>query len=101
VPSRIEDLFLNTENELSANGIYGVNFYTLGVRHTVIVDDWLPLRESNGNTYTMFAGIGPDAALWVPILEKAFAKYQGNYQHIVGGDARWAVRTLTGAPYDL
>lgn len=102
VPSRVDKLFLNTVNELSPNGIYGVNFYTLGVPHTVIVDDWLPLRENwDGSNSTMFAGIGPDSALWVPILEKAFAKYQGNYEHIVGGDPRWAVRTLTGAPYDI
>jgi hypothetical protein len=49
-PSRIEKLFLNNENELSVNGIYGINFYTLGVPHTVIVDDWLPLRTSNGQS---------------------------------------------------
>ena len=67
----------------------------------MIVDDLLPLRENNGESETLFAGIGPDSALWVPILEKAFAKYQGNYAHIVGGDPRWAVRTLTGAPYDM
>lgn len=76
VPGRVEKLFLNTENELNRSGVYGVNFYTLGVPHTVIVDDFLPLMEDrNSNTQTLFAGIGPDSALWVPILEKAFAKY--------------------------
>ena len=46
VPERIERIFLNNKNEASPNGIYGVNLYTLGVPHTVIVDDWLPLRET-------------------------------------------------------
>jgi len=64
----------------------------------VIVDDFLPVI--NGSR-TVFSKLGPDSALWVPILEKAFAKYQGNYENIVGGDPRWAVRTLTGAPYDI
>lgn len=43
-PGRIESMFLNTKNELSSNGIYGVNIYTLGMPHTVIVDDYLPLQ---------------------------------------------------------
>ena len=43
VPGRIERIFLNNKNEASPNGIYGVNLYSLGVPHTVIVDDWLPL----------------------------------------------------------
>lgn len=45
VPGRIERIFVNPDNELSANGIYAVNFYTLGVPHTVIVDDYLPVTE--------------------------------------------------------
>ena len=33
------------------------------------------------------------------ILEKAFAKFHGNYSHTVLGDPRWGVRTLLGAPH--
>ena len=40
-PKRLEKIFLN--HEMSQNGIYGVNLFTLGVKHTVIVDDFLPL----------------------------------------------------------
>ena len=39
--------------------------------------------------------------MWTAVLEKAFAKYHGNYKHIVGGDPGYAVRTMTGAPTDL
>jgi len=39
--------------------------------------------------------------MWTAVLEKAFAKYHGNYKHIVGGDPGFAVRTMTGAPVDL
>ena len=93
---RMESVFLN--NEVSANGIYGVNFYTLGVPHTVIVDDYLPLlKEGDGNT-TNGAKVGTDGSLWPTILEKAFAKYHGNYSHMVGGDPQMAVKTLYGAP---
>ena len=82
---RLEKVFLNTE--ASANGIYAVDFYTLGVPHTVIVDDFLPVSNfgDGSETTTRLAAIGKDGSLWGPILEKAFAKYHGNYLHTVGG----------------
>lgn len=40
-PKRLEQVFLNEET--SKIGMYGVNLYTLGVKHTVIVDDFVPL----------------------------------------------------------
>lgn len=94
---RMESVFLN--DEASANGIYGVNFYTLGVPHTVIVDDYLPLLKADDGTLTTNgAKVGTDGSLWPTILEKAFAKYHGNYVHMVGGDPQMAVKTLYGAP---
>ena len=76
--------------------------YTLGVPHTVFVDDWLPLQEDfwNGGFQTFFAHMGDDSALWMPLLEKAFAKYYGNYERIAGGNPMKAVRALNGSPFD-
>ena len=92
-------MFLNKGNTLSKNGIYGVNLWSLGVPHTVIVDDWLPLKaSSDGTPSTMFAKVADDGSLWAPLLEKAFAKYQGNYEHIRSGDSKIAFKTLVGAP---
>ena len=101
VPGRLETIFLNNENRLSPNGIYGVNIYSLGVPHTVIVDDWLPLRHNGIELMTLFAQVGNDHSIWGPILEKVFAKYYGNYSHLVGGNPVSSVKTLTGAPYEL
>ena len=100
---RLERIFLNVNGETNKNGIYAVNLYTLGVPHTVIVDDWLPLQEvtqeDGSKAYeTLFAHITEDQSMWNVILEKAFAKLAGNYQHLVSGDPREATRTLTGAP---
>ena len=99
-PGRLENTFLNNDNALNAAGIYGVNFFTLGVPHTVIVDDWLPtIQNGDGSFDTMSAKVGHDAPLWGPILEKAFAKYHGNYEHNMGGgDPKVAVTTLLGGP---
>lgn len=44
-PGRIKRMFLNTENKLNDAGIYAVNLYALGVQHTVIVDDMLPMQN--------------------------------------------------------
>ena len=44
------------------------------------------------------AGIGTDGSLWGPILEKAFAKYHGNYSHTESGFSGTALKTLYGAP---
>lgn len=102
IPGSVEKMFLNPSNQLSPNGIYGVNFYSLGVPLTVIVDDYLPLSmDSEGKKTTLFAGLGDDSSLWVPIMEKAFAKLHGNYSHIVGGDARVAARTMNNSPFDI
>ena len=101
VPGRMENVFLNNGNCLSEQGIYGVNIYTLGVPHTIIVDDYLPLREVWNGWSTLFAHIGDDNSLWGPILEKAMAKFHGNYNHLEGGNPVYSVRTLTGAPYEM
>ena len=97
-PGRVEKIFLNANNEISKNGIYAVQFYTLGVPHTVVVDDYLPLQSWGGKLATIYASPSADKAIFGPILEKAFAKYHGNYSHIVGGDARLALKTMYGAP---
>lgn len=97
-PGRMEKVFLNSHSPLNYVGIYGVTLWSLGVPHSVIVDDYLPLRHQGDKLVTMFANPGDDGSLWTTILEKAFAKYHGNYVHIEGGDSGYAVRTLTGAP---
>jgi calpain-15 len=99
-PGRIESIFHNDDNAVNANGIYALDFYTLGIKHTVIVDDWLPLSDAwSWEITTLFAHVGADKGIWALILEKAFAKYHGNYQHIIGGNPVYSARTLSGAPY--
>jgi len=67
--------------------------YQLGVPKTFIIDDFLPIRTGGriGSFETIFAGIGSDNSIWVPLLEKAFAKMYGNYAHIEGGSSSLAI----------
>ena len=97
----MEKVFLNNVSPLNSQGIYGVNFYALGMPHTVIVDDYLPLIQNMDGTYrTIYANIGTDNSLWGAIIEKAFSKYHGNYGHIVGGWPGTAVNTMLGGPFE-
>ena len=78
-----------------------MNFWALGVPSTIFIDDYLPLRKigKDGAAYqTFFAKSPNDGAMWPLLLEKAFAKYHGNYLHIELGNPSKAVMALTGAP---
>ena len=85
---------------MNVNGIYGVNIYVLGVPHTVIVDDYIPLQRylDEAPYETLFSLVGEDQSMWGVILEKAFAKFHGNYEHLTAGDPRAAARSLNGSP---
>jgi calpain-15 len=96
-PGRIESAFLN--KTLSQAGVYGVQMYALGVPVTVMVDDYLPLVGSSGSR-TRYSKVGGDGSLWGPIMEKAFAKFHGNYARIVAGDPVAGVSTMNGSPYE-
>ena len=100
VPQRLERIFLNDPGSMNKNGIYAVNIYTLGVPHTIVVDDYLPLQQywENAQYETLFSLVGEDTSMWGVILEKVFAKYHGNYEHLTAGDPRAAARSLMGSP---
>ena len=67
----------------------------------MVIDDFLPLQESSdGSKTTVFTKVGDDNSLWGVLIEKAFAKYWGNYVHIAGGDPSMAVRTVLGTPWE-
>jgi len=52
----------------------------------------------NGILKPLSANPSLNGAWWMPLLEKAYAKLDQNYQRIVGGFGIEGLRTLTGAP---
>lgn len=97
VPQRVENLFVN--DAVNDEGIYALQFYTLGHPHHVVIDDYLPSQPSGSGYRTIYANLGFDNSLWGAFLEKAFAKYMGNYLHIEGGWMRMGAHYLNGSPY--
>lgn len=77
-------------------GIFAVNAYVRGKPTIITVDDYLP--ESGGTP--IFANVGWDGAIWAPVLEKAWAKVNGNYEKIELGWAYESMRFMSGCHVD-
>ena len=80
VDSRLESAFVT--KEVNSAGLYAFNVYVRGIPSIVVVDDYVPTTKSGD---LAFAKIGSDGALWTPLLEKAWAKTNGNFDQITGG----------------
>lgn len=91
---RVQNTFVNTET--NDKGIYAINLYRLGVPNTVVIDDYLALMD--GTNRTIYTQLSQDNGLWGPLIEKAFAKFHGNFLHLHGGWPSEAVETLNGSP---
>jgi hypothetical protein len=68
------------------DGTYAVRFEKDGASVYVRVDNDLPIWP--GKTTPVYAGLGPEGAMWVAIVENAFAFFRrnlGTYESIHGG----------------
>ncbi|RXW23953.1 hypothetical protein EST38_g1919 [Candolleomyces aberdarensis] len=118
IPGLIEKICVARDEQV---GIYGFIFYGDKGWSSVIVDDMLYTqipkfeeldRESkavyhedkqkyeniarkNGASL-LFAKSGSQEETWVALIEKAYAKFYGNYAHLEGGWTREAIEDLTG-----
>jgi hypothetical protein len=91
-PERLQKVFTNTE--YSSNGIFEVNLFLRGEQVKVSVDDRLPTEDNS--LYN--SKKSPNGAYWLPILEKAMAKFYVNYSNLNGGDMEESLIALTGMP---
>lgn len=75
-------------------GFYVLRFFKDSTVIYVIIDDTLPANKKDNNL--VFAHCKDNNILWVPIIEKAYAKLHGNYKALIGGFAHYALGDLTG-----
>lgn len=98
---RFKEIFVLKEaNEI---GLYAFNVYVRGRPYIIVIDDYIPFMNGGTSTESMpvFANIGIDGALWGPLIEKVWAKINGNYEHTAAGWQHEALRIFSGAPsYD-
>ena len=95
----VDNLFVTKDTTYT--GMYAVRLYKNAQWETVVLDDYFPaLKDSvpqgNGNGAAFAHSTGMDE-LWVPLIEKACAKYYGSYGELEQGFVHHALTDLTGA----
>lgn len=95
-PERITRIIWN--DEYNDKGAFRFYFWIKNGWYGVNVDDRLP-SEAKGAYFRPWATRpSTQGAWWMPLLEKAFAKLDQNYDRIIAGWGQEALRTLTGMP---
>lgn len=89
-PERVHKLF--SVQEKTEEGIYSVKMNKNGIPVEVVVDDLVPFMQSNPLALTSSGN-----ELWVPLIEKAYAKMYGDYFDSRNVDTLNVIRDITGA----
>ena len=95
-PNRIYKVM--EDSEYNDAGIFRFKFWVENKWIPINVDDRLPAR-SWGSGYRPWAtSMSVNGAMWMPLLEKAYAKFNQNYDRIAWGWGSEGLRTLSGMP---
>jgi len=83
--------------EKSAQGVYEVRLFLDGEWREIVVDDFLPVAKQGKLAFAKHS----QNQIWVPLVEKAYAKAHSSYQAISGGFVSEAMFDLTGFPTEV
>ena len=96
--NRTDLLLLNFYAAYPEYGFYQFRFYKYGDWQIVSVDDRIPC---NCHRKPIFAHCRDPRELWVPLIEKAYAKLHGSYEKLHFGHAAYAFQDLTAGLPDF
>ena len=82
-------------SDTNSAGIYAVELFVNGVKEIVVVDDYIPVFEEDGD-YTVEFATATDESYWVYLVEKAWSKLHGDYHETAGGNPAFAAEHLYG-----
>lgn len=100
-PQRIERLFSATTSNANSPA-YSISLFDAGQWKVVTIDDYLPTIMNPSRVERLIGATSLQDELWVSLIEKAYAKVYGGYYHIgTGGDPRFCLTDLTGAPSEM
>jgi len=95
-PDLLQSLFVDYSPNCENHGVYTVRLYKDGIWHNVIIDDQLPVTTDG---QFLFSRCKDPSELWLPLLEKAYAKLHGCYECLMQGSVPLVMQDLTaGAP---
>ena len=84
------------EQTFNTEGVYAMRFWREGQWRIVVVDDYVPRHPQNPAMYLFASPCKSSAEIWCVIAEKAFAKLNGSYSVLDGGQAEEALEDLCG-----
>lgn len=76
-------------------GIFCFRFWLFGKWYEVVIDDFLPVHTYN-NRLVFVSNKNEPNEFWAPLVEKAYAKINGNYHNLSGGYTIDALVDLSG-----
>jgi hypothetical protein len=93
----IDKIFITKQTSLT--GAYAIRLFKNCQWETVIVDDFFPVLDDSHKTDpsagAAFSHSIDFEELWVPLIEKAYAKYHGGYAALERGYVHHALKELT------
>ena len=93
-PDLISNIF--RKREINSDGFYELYYFEGSHKKVIFIDDNLVVF--NSKYFTNFEFAKPNGEeLWVMLIEKAYAKYEGGYSNIIGGAMYNELSWLTGA----
>lgn len=92
-PKFVEKIF--SSGNLSTDGSYRLKLFKNGEAVEVKVDSLIPVRKDDG---LPFGAHSKNGAMWLPLIEKAYAKLHGSYNSLISGQCHEAFMDLTGCP---
>ena len=92
-PKLVEKLFYVKQK--SEEHCYGCYYRINGIWQLVLIDDYIPCYGNYGLNFAFTSTHGNE--LWVILLEKAWAKLNGNYAKAIGGEPHEVFDVITDA----
>lgn len=85
--------------EINAEGKYTMRIYEPDDKEwkMITVDENLPCNPNKGPAFAQSVA----GEMWVPLIEKAYAKYVGSYDKLSGGWPALALEAMTGSKSEL
>lgn len=91
--SLLKDCFWNADS-FKNYGLFVVRFFKDVQIIYVIIDDRIPVKIKDGRV--IFGSCKDPNELWVPLMEKAYAKLHGSYRGLIAGWLHHGLSDMTG-----